>query len=531
VSKGRKNKKIIFITYILVVVIGYFTVPMLLNSLPTELKPQLSRLNVIGFPDEMVVISDREIVSYNTKDSVFTPEYLICSIDDDPDGTNAYGVYDPTDLAVTVSNLVRLDVKHLFLGTHLYWPDLSKTENNTLSSQLELLDSCILSTPLRRSAESSEMPDYLRQSSLSKEDVQGRVQLLPVVNNLSLAPTIDIPENCKVGFSQLESEAESVNIPLLAVWDDRIILSSLLLERMHQLGAELGNLEIIIGKHIKLGKTGNLIPIDEFGYFTSDKVTDKVEADIISAEITSVKKSPVDSNLGVLTASGVKADSYRAIENPIEQLNQLGYTPYIEDQVKYQRVPWWTELLLVIVVGVLLCLLAGSSTITYWICTVFLVATVYIGSAVLHAKTLLFIPILYILVALLVCLLVRSSLKKEEKPKKEEKSKKEKKVKSQKLDDKNSKVEVPKRLMTIAEKMREEETSKGESIKAGIPKEIKMLIDQLEGKKDEEEIVKNSDDFEGDFCDLTDRPKEFKEQMAKSKSNKNEQKKPDSKPK
>ena len=58
-----------------------------------------------------------------------------------------------------------------------------------------------------------------------------------------------------------------------------------------------------------------------------------------------------------------------------------------------------------------------------------------------------------------------------------------------------------------------------------------MLIDQLEGKKDEEEIVKNSDDFEGDFCDLTDRPKEFKEQMAKSKSNKNEQKKPDSKPK
>lgn len=462
---GGRNKRVIFIAYLIIAVIGYFTVPYLLKSdaLPAEQRAFLTQHNVVGIANEVEFISDHEVLSYKTGASARPSKYLICSINDDPDGTNAYGIYDPTDLAVTVHNLLRLETKHLFLGTHLHWPDLPAAENNTLGSQLALLDSCILSAPLRRTALEGVLPEYLYASSVELASIMGGSETLPRVNNLSLAPTLEVPANCLVGFSQLESEPALSSIPLLAVWGDRVILSSLLLEHMHQLGVGLDEIEITTKKHIKLGETGNVIQIDEFGYFAPGEGGVAPVPDIISADITSFKESPVDTGLAILTASGVQADSYRAIVNPVQQLTQLKLTPYYEDLETYHRLPWWGELAVVVVVGVLLILLAGSSCFLFWFWALVLGAVVYMSSIHLNAETWYFMPILYVLTAIFFSMFVRLFLKKHVQPKQKSE-----------IDAAKAEVEVsPKKFQTLAEKNKE-------------------LAFEVE------------DDFEGDFCDIQD---------------------------
>ncbi len=396
----------------MVALLGYFLLPRVQQYVPLVQGKSLAQWDALVVPNETTILSDREILSQKGGVVSVPPRYLVCSIDDDPDGTNAYGIYDPTDLAVTVKNLVRLETKHLFLGTHLHWPDLPDVENNTLNSQLELLESCILSTPLRRTADAREIPQYLLDSSVALEDVMGNTRTLPRVNNLSLAPTLKIPNNCKVGFSQLESEPETVNIPLLAVWGERVILSSLLLERMHHLNLSPEEIQVTTGKFISLGDTGNVIPIDDFGYFSPTENPALVEPHIISANITSVKKAPVGSENAVLTASGVKADDYRAIESPVKQLTQLTLTPVYQDTVNYRRIWWWAELALAIVVAFLLTLPVRKSVFSFWLWSLAIGAGVFLGCRRLSMETVYYSPYLYLMFAILVCMIVFPFLKR-----------------------------------------------------------------------------------------------------------------------
>jgi hypothetical protein len=363
-------------------------------------------------PNEKTILAKGEIVSQKGVEPSVPPSYLVCRIDDDPDGTNAYGIYDPTDLAVTVRNLVRLNTKHLFLGTHLHWPDLPPIENNTLNSQLELLDSCILSVPLRRSADTVDIPKYLLDSSVNLEEVNGSAYTLPKVNNISLAPTLKIPNNCQVGFSQLESEPATSRIPLLAVWGDRVILSSLLLERMHHLKLSSSNIQIHVGKFISLGDTGNEIPIDEFGYFTPTHSPEITEAHLISADITSVKESPVNTINAILTASGVEADSYRAIESPVKQLTQLTLTPVFQEIVKYQRIWWGVEMSIIALIAFLLSLAVRLSIVNYWLWVLVLLSCLMLSSITISILSTYYLPIIYLIFSLIVCMTVFPFLKK-----------------------------------------------------------------------------------------------------------------------
>lgn len=394
-----------------VAVLGYFIILLVQTYAPPAFGKKIGDLDALLIPNEKTVISNREILSQKSAEVSVPPSYLVCSIDDDPDGTNAYGIYDPTDLAVTVSNLIRLNTKHLFLGTHLHWPDLPEVENNTLSSQLELLDSCIISVPLRRSADAVDVPKYLLDSSVSLTEVKGNAFTLPRVNNISLTPTLKIPNNCKVGFSQLESESETSSIPLLALWDERVILSSLLLERMHHLKLSPSEIDIHVGKFIALGDTGNVIPIDEFGYFTPTTFPEISLPHVISANITSVKKSPISTQNALITASGVVADSYRAIESPVRQLTQLTLTPVFQEQVKYQRIWWWVELVVVLLIAYLLALAVRLSVISYWLWVSVIFSCLVMNSIALSILTHFYLPVLYILVALIICMIVFPYLK------------------------------------------------------------------------------------------------------------------------
>ncbi len=404
----RRSCWLLIMVFLIVALVGYFVLP--LARVQAHV-PEVGGRSMVDWdtyfvPPEKVFESDRVVLSQVMGTMPEPPRYLVCSINDDPDGTNAFGVYDPTDLAVTVSNLVRLGTRHLFLGTHLHWPDLPELENNTLCSQLELLDSCVLSVPLRRTAGSVDIPGYLYDSSLALDSMRGDVLSLPSVNQVSLAPTLKIPENCRVGFSQLESEPAADGIPLLAVWGERVLLSSLLLERMHHLGVDPEDLEVMVGRCIVLGDTGSMIPIDEFGYFRFDGELEGSEVHLISAEITSVKESPLDSENTILSAAGVKADDYRAIELPVMKLNQLALLPVVEESRRYERVSWWVEAGLALVVILLLVCFSGKSVLFFWFWSILVMCVLVMGSMRLCGETLYYAPVLYLLFGVLACMLV-----------------------------------------------------------------------------------------------------------------------------
>jgi len=410
VNPDSQHSRIIFIVFLIIAAVGYV---FLLKIQPHS--SVIQALEAVAIPYEKKTVSGRKIVSLEQGEAIATKPYLICVINDDPDDTNAYGIYDPTDLAVTVNNLHRLGITHLFLGTHLHWQDLPTAENNTLSSQLEILKSCVISVPLRRAAESIAIPPYLLRSSLEATAVHGNTNTLPRVNNLTLPPTIKIPANAKVGFSKLESEPASSKIPLLAKWDERVVLSSLLLERMHHLGVEIEELEIHLGKWIILGKTGNKIAINEFGYFTPTQNPEIVEPHIISAEITSLTESPLKTKVAALTASGVKADSYQAIDLPVEKLTQLANTEVFTDAGTYYRISWVVEIGIASLIAYLLSRAVGASLKAYILWSLVLIAILIVSSISLTLVSHYYAPVTHLVFAVIVCAVVSYFLQKQKK--------------------------------------------------------------------------------------------------------------------
>jgi len=296
--------------------------------------------------------SQRNVLSIDADKSsaIQKHTYLVCSIDDDPDELNTYGIYNPTDLAVTIRNLRRLGIRHLFLGTHLHWQDADPLENKVLKNQLEKLDSCIISVPLRRTLNGIELPSYLAATAIPLSHTEGNLRPIPQVNNYSLPPTFTIPSNAQVGFSQLETEPPSEKIPLLAKWGDHLICSSLVLEKAHQLGLKPRDLHVIAGQQIQFGDTGFSLKIDSYGYFTPTTHPKSSKPDLISASILSAKKSPIATTAAILTAAGKKADTYRAIDAPKRKLTQL----ILSTSQSHQPVHWLITLATLILLACLL---------------------------------------------------------------------------------------------------------------------------------------------------------------------------------
>lgn len=343
------------------------------------------------FSQEATIAAD-EVLLFDQVDSPAPPEYFICNIDDDPGGVFEQGSYTPLDLAVTISNLKRLGIKHLFLGTHLHWPNADQKDNDTINTAISELESCIISVPLKRSLSDSPIPDYLAKSSISQNNITGNTNLIPEVNQTSLAPTFDIPYNTLVGFSQLESEESSHKIPLLARWNDRIILSSLLLERLKHLDLNPSDLKITLGSKIDLIGASNYIPIDEKGYFSPDSQASSPTPDIISADITELSPSDVKSHLALVTASKEDAYSILAIKEPIKQLTQLVATTHTANQRTIQRIPLWLEITLLVLLAALLARISKLSEVKFSLAALILLADVIVISLLMNHYASYWIP-------------------------------------------------------------------------------------------------------------------------------------------
>jgi hypothetical protein len=181
---------------------------------------------------------------------------------------------------------------------------------------------------------------------------------------------------------------------------------------MHHLKLSPAEIQIYAGRFIALGDTGNEIPIDEFGYFTPTQTPEITKPDIISADITSVEESPVSTVNAVLTASGVEADKYRSIESPVKQLTQLTLTPVFRETVRYQRIWWWVEMILIVLVAFMLSLSVRLSVINYWLWALVLLACLIMSSISLSILSSYYLPIITLSLALMVCMIVFPFLKR-----------------------------------------------------------------------------------------------------------------------
>lgn len=397
-SPNRQNSNILFFLCLLTGTLALLFSP-------------VSRLDTFAFKAQVKALQNGDIQTYQKSSSYLPPKYLVCSIDDDEEDITNHGIYHPLELAVSINGLKKLGTRHLFLGTHLHWPELEKKENAVLNTAISELDSCIISVPLRRSASPVSLPTFLRETSISTSQVLGNLNTLPKVNNLSLSPTFDIPKNTLTGFSQLETELPSTKLPLLAYWEDRVVLSSLLLERMHHLRISSDELEVELGKHIKLGHSGNIIPIDEYGYFTPTSYPTDRKPDLLSSYVTSIEKSPVKTDSAILTAEGLQADNYRAINQPAIQLEQLTLTPVLKKGHTSTRLHSVITILALIAVAYFLGYTSPLPPVKYLIWVMLLCLFWVAVAMILVRKSGFYLPMTHLVVAILTACLCYFILK------------------------------------------------------------------------------------------------------------------------
>lgn len=171
----------------------------------------------------------------------------------------------PIDVAVIFSNFHRLGAEKAATAAVLAWEAPDPIGLVALERALAAFDSLVMAAPLSRAVVSSPLPTSFRRASLPLVAVEGDASLLPVVNRLSLPSIILGGENSLAGFSVLEAEPVTSAPPLLARWQDRVVFAFPLLTVLQRSNLALDEVEIHLGKYIKLSPTGPIIPIDESG--------------------------------------------------------------------------------------------------------------------------------------------------------------------------------------------------------------------------------------------------------------------------
>lgn len=190
---------------------------------------------------------------------------VIVSLGDDVQGIFQSSPPSPTDVAIIFKNFQRLGAKKAATAAVLAWETPDPVGLAALDLVLGRFDSLVMAAPLSRGPVSASMPQSFRQASLPLEAVTGDVGNLPMVNRVPLPGIILGGKNTMAGFTILESEAPTEAIPLLARWEDRVVLAFPLLTVLQRLDLPPEKLEIRLGQYLRIGPGGPLVPIDNFG--------------------------------------------------------------------------------------------------------------------------------------------------------------------------------------------------------------------------------------------------------------------------
>lgn len=208
------------------------------------------------------------------------PPVRVLAIDDDPEGWFSASPLAPVDHALIFARLADVGHKTLGIGHLMAWDEPEPLAMAALRKQLDRYDAAVLALPLARGAAPEPVAAPFLRWSVAAEDVKGKVSALPQVNRIAV-PNVELGgEKTLGGFSLLENEKDPGDgtQALLAQWGERVIFAFPLAVEIAAQGLTPADVLVHVGREIRLGKDGPVIPIDGFGRSQVDADVQTIEA-------------------------------------------------------------------------------------------------------------------------------------------------------------------------------------------------------------------------------------------------------------
>ena len=198
---------------------------------------------------------------------VTPPPPRVLTIDDDPEKWFSASPLAPIDHAGILRTLSDAGHKVIGIGTLMAWDEPRTLEVTGLRMELDRYNAAVLALPLARGAAPEPVAAPFLRWSIEAKDVKGKVSGLPQVNRVSI-PNAELGGHKTLGgFSLLENEKDPGDgkQALLAQWGDRVIFSFPLAVEIAAQGLTPADVLVNVGREVRLGMDGPVIPIDEFG--------------------------------------------------------------------------------------------------------------------------------------------------------------------------------------------------------------------------------------------------------------------------
>ena len=187
------------------------------------------------------------------------------SLGDDEDGIFQSSPPGPVDMSLILRNLHRLGADTAALATILAWPEPDMISLTALEISMQPFERILTTAPLSRGAVPAPLPPAFRRASLPFPKDNPAAATLPAINRSAIPDAILGGENALAGFCWLETEPEDLPQPLLARWQDRVVLSFPVLVALERFKLPVEGVRWLPGRALLLSEHGPVVPLDEHG--------------------------------------------------------------------------------------------------------------------------------------------------------------------------------------------------------------------------------------------------------------------------
>ena len=238
---------------------------------------------------------------------------------------------------------------HATVSTLLSWEDSVELELRALDHEIASFPSSALGITLRLDSTSQPFPDSLKASVLPPGNIETDISLIPEVN----AVTADPSATGKLyGFRLLENsqpqiENDTISLPILARWGDRILPSLELASLIANTGHAPTDVFLSKNGQLRVGTTGPVLPLGEDGTIEIPRIAELGETTPMEALIDPEKQpSPPK----VVFISQNDPVHLRQLDFSLSHLgSRLPRAP-----ISFHRLPFWIEISILIILALLL---------------------------------------------------------------------------------------------------------------------------------------------------------------------------------
>lgn len=277
----------------------------------------------------------------------------------------------PLDWALITKKSHEANCRTLAIDTPLSWEKKDEIDLKRLNQVISSFDYSILTVDLnlgrQGDAVSQSPPSYITRNAIPLSTIQGKANHVPLVNRVTLPPSALGNDDTRFSFRLLdntpeaglqEKPSQTFFTPAFARWGDVLIPSFPLAVAMARYEAEPEDLEIIMGKHIRVG-SGPLIPIDEFGSLELTLPEElgglsvmRTAAQVVSAEFLGEELNFDDSSMALFAEDTTASIS--PWRNPVQLqkiLDAIDTLPQPGKPIAHPRLPVWGELVFLSIIA------------------------------------------------------------------------------------------------------------------------------------------------------------------------------------